>query len=862
VRRRRLGPFAWYASLKPDLIRRTAYVALVFRLTELAAGWILFRQSFAAASSRPEAAQLIFAAYGIANILLCACYRARRASRAIVLADLGTNLTGTVWMSALTGGVGSPIILIGAVKIAAYGVLFSPGLGSFACMTTLAGFMPLFAIELLVPHAGTVVLDWPPGVQHTIHLAFHATALSAILIGATWLFDELARKEQQVMAEAERSMAAAQREHAAAAVTGALLAVSEAVSRLSHPDEVLNKVVEVAPRVLAVDYCVVLLWSDATNTYRSAALGGVEPPVAARAAALQLPPEEAPDLEWVRRLGHCAVVNAVGLARLGIPPTPAILMAPLVSGGHFYGVIHFARRGGQNAFTQRDLVIADGIAAQTAVALERARLVDESRRLARAVESTTEAVVITDPEGRTVFANQAFLDLCGTVPERILGRRVLAEALEARATGAAQEGRSLLDHNWQGETRLRRPPAGDLPAQRPADCAIPVHVTVSVIRDAAGQAQGAVTILQDVSRQRELPQHMQRADRLAVAGELAAGVAHEVNNALAGILAQAQSAHTSADAAGLRDVLRRVETEGQRLADIVQRLVRFARPPTPQRGPVDVCALVCDTLQLMAYDLERAGVRSELAAPADLPVIVADVTLLQQVLLDLFTNAVEAMEPAGGTLRVSVTALPGWVAIEVHDTGIGIPAANLPHIFDPFYSTKETGTGLGLSVSYAIVTVHGGELAVQSTPGSGTAVTLRLPTAGVSPAARARTVLVVDDDDAVAATLTAMLSRDGMVVERAATGTAALAAIHASTFDAVFLDLRLPDLSGEEVYARLAAERPEVAQRVIFVTGGLWRPDAGGLRDRLPPQPTLGKPCTLAQIRDALRRLEEQRAAA
>ena len=856
MRRRRREPFAWYAGLKQELIRRTAYVALFFRLIEVIAGWILFRQSFAAASGRPDAAQLVFVGYGVANVVLCAWYRTRRASRPVVLTDLGINLTGTVWMAALTGGARSPIVLIGFVKIAAYGVLFSPGLGSFAFMTTLASLMPLFATEFLLPHAAMPGVNWPTAVQHSVNLTFQATALSAILIGTAWLFDELGRKEREVTAEAARATEAAQREHAAAAVTGALLAVSDAVSRLSRPDEVLNKVVEVAPRVLAVNYCAVLLWHEDSNTYRSAALGGVDPVLAERAAAVPLAPEEAPDLEWVRRLGHCAVVNAVGLTRLGVPHAPTILMAPLLSGGHFYGVIQFARRGGQNSFTQRDLAIADGIASQTAIALERARLVDESRRLVRAVESTTEAVVITDPEGRAVFANQAFANLYGAARERILGRTVLAEALEVPLTAPVPDGRSLLEQNWQGETRLRRP-AGDLPT----DTAIPVHVTVSVIRDLSGQTQGTVTILQDVSAEKELQRQLQRADRLAAAGELAAGVAHEVNNALVSILAQAERARESADAAGLRDALLRVETHGHRIADIVQRLLRFARPPTPQRGPVDLLALVRDTIQLMSHDLDRARVRSELLAPASLPLVVADAKLVQQVLVNLFTNAAQAMQPAGGTLRVTAKTLQNWVAVEVHDTGVGIPADDLPRIFDPFFSTKEKGTGLGLSVSDAIVNAHGGELLVQSTPGRGTVFTLRLPTTGVSVAAHIRTALVVDDDDAVAATLMAMLSRDGLSVERASTGTEALATLHNATFDAVFLDLRLPDLSGEEVYARLAADLPAVAQRVIFVTGGLWRPEGGGLRDRLPPQPTLSKPCTLAQIRDALSRLAEQCAA-
>jgi CheY-like chemotaxis protein len=137
-----------------------------------------------------------------------------------------------------------------------------------------------------------------------------------------------------------------------------------------------------------------------------------------------------------------------------------------------------------------------------------------------------------------------------------------------------------------------------------------------------------------------------------------------------------------------------------------------------------------------------------------------------------------------------------------------------------------------------------------------------LPVAAVEPATVPQTALLVDDDAAVAATLTHVLRREGLTVQCAASGGEALSVLARESFDAIFLDVRLPDITGPEVYRRLAAERPEMARRVIFVTGGLWRMGGRGLREKLPPQPMLSKPCTPAQIREALRLLRDARAAA
>ncbi len=849
---RDVSPFRF--GLKSDLIQQTALPMLAFRVLDGLAVWVLFNEAFLTEFTMPWLIHGVFFAYFAVNSFFCLRYRARRMSRATVLADLVTNLGTMTFLSGWTGGVNSPVVLVCLIKVAGYGVVYGPNTGTMAIVTMIAS-----TLVLIGGHLGgwwsIVSIDVVPAmVEQRLDFAFRIGVLGAILTGATWVFRQVAAKEDEAGAEARRARDAAQREHAGAIVTGALLAVSEAISRLTRIDEILNKVVDVAPRVLSVDYCGILLWNEETATYRGAAVSGVDPAMARRLAGLKLSPAEVPDLEWVRTLGHCAVIAPRGMARIGVPDSPTLLTAPLLSGGRFYGVVQFARRTGQHNFTQRDLTIADGVAGQTAVALERARLVEESRRLVRAVESTTEAVLITDRHRRAVFANEAFLQLFGLTRAEVLGRDALTLGGDVSEEWVRDVERTVAETSWRGEASARRKD-GTL---------FPVAFNTSLIRTEDNEVQGAVVIMQDISAQRKLQEQLHRADRLAAAGELAAGVAHEVNNALIGILGQAELARAPADAEALRAAMSRVEIQGRRIAEIVQGLLGFARPQPPQRGPVDLRDLVRDTLLLMAHDLGRSYIRSETRFAPDLPRVLADPKQIQQVLVNLFTNAAQAMEAhGGGTLVVNIEPAPGEVCMEIQDSGVGISPEDLPRVFDPFFSTKEHGNGLGLSVSYTIVQAHGGEMTVRSAVGKGTTFTLRLPAAAiVDGGALMRTVLLVDDDPAVAETLASMLTREGLNVHCAATGEEALAAVERDSFDAIFLDVRLPDIPGQEVYARLAAEHPDAARRVIFVTGGLWRVESRGFREKLPPQPTLSKPCTLAQIREALRLLRDTRAAA
>lgn len=220
-----------------------------------------------------------------------------------------------------------------------------------------------------------------------------------------------------------------------------------------------------------------------------------------------------------------------------------------------------------------------------------------------------------------------------------------------------------------------------------------------------------------------------RAEKLAALGRMAAGIAHEVNNPLQPILNCLEVAIEDTESGSQADVevLRVAEKEVQRIKSIVSRLLDFARPGTSEKTFVDLPALISEVLLLTTKQLERAGVRVTHRL-TDSPPIVGSATQLKQVLLNLVLNAMEAM-PEGGDLDIALYPENGGTVIRVQDSGIGMDDATVARIFDPFYSTKGEGTGLGLAVTYGIIEGHGGLIQVESQPWQGTRFTIWLPAA-------------------------------------------------------------------------------------------------------------------------------------
>lgn len=841
-------------GLQRSIIRDTAGSMLFIRIVEGMAAWLLYNAAYLDDSHYPWAVSIALTFYLVANLGLAYRYRAGDVRLTWILFDLVANLIPIGVAVHLTGGLASPLTMVFLIKMGGYAIVYGLDVG----ILSMLGTVLILAGSSLATYTGLTGPVRPIGIEteEQINIGTRVALLTLLVVAAFQLLGRIRRQTVDLRTEtsrardaAERAHAAAERESNAAAIAGTMMVVSDAVSRLTRLDDVLHTVVEVLPQVLDIDYCGVLSWDAMRSLYKGSAIAGVDDSMKEAFLKVSLSPEAAPDLEWVHRLEQCVLVPSLPQTPLGPDAVPSMLLAPLHSSGRFFGVLLFARRSSSSSFTERDITVADGVAAQVAIALERTQLIEDGRRMVQALDSTGECVVITDESANVVYVNPSFLLTLGYSESEILGRDALTMFTNVSPLWMADVIAAVQKGGWRGEALLPRVDGTSIPAL----------LDINLIRDEKGEMQGAVTIFDDLSERRRMEQQLHRADRLATAGEMAAGIAHEVNNALVGILRHASKAKDETDPAKLRHSFERVELQANRIADIVQGLLGFARPRPPERQAVSVRALLDETLEFQGYDLEKAHVRAEIDLPTDLPKIWVDHKQLQQVLVNLVTNARQAMSEHGGHLKLSARSDGRDVLIDVRDDGPGIAADQVARVFDPFFTTKESGTGLGLSVSYQIVRAHDGDISLESTPGSGTCFTLRLP---VAIEARTERALVIDDDEEVGATLVEMLQDEGLEADRVLSGNEALERLGGNgAYDVVFLDVRLPDIDGPEVYERLTNSNPTQARRVIFVTGGLWRNENGGLRQALGSQPVLPKPCTAAQIRQALQELRHQLAA-
>ncbi|HEY3382659.1 MAG TPA: ATP-binding protein [Vicinamibacterales bacterium] len=339
---------------------------------------------------------------------------------------------------------------------------------------------------------------------------------------------------------------------------------------------------------------------------------------------------------------------------------------------------------------------------------------------------------------------------------------------------------------------------------------------------------------------RDLYHQLLQAEKLASLGQTISGIAHELNNPLATILTWAERlSHRQVD-----DHTRRgldvIFSESERAARIVRNLLTFARKRHTTRAMVDINHIVEETMALRAYEQRVTNITVISALSAGLPQVFADPHQLQQVLLNLVINAEQAMLSAQGhgtlVVRTWHNAANDTVVLEVNDDGPGIPEEARTKIFDPFFTTKEVGkgTGLGLTVAYAIVQEHGGRIYVQAPEqGVGTSFFVELPTGdagAVRPPQpppevmaqdlpRGASVLLVEDEPALAQAVGDGLADAGFVVDRAGDGEEALACVNTRTYDLIVCDLKMPRVDGMEFYRLIAAEKPLLARRVIFVTG-------------------------------------------
>jgi signal transduction histidine kinase/BarA-like signal transduction histidine kinase len=371
-----------------------------------------------------------------------------------------------------------------------------------------------------------------------------------------------------------------------------------------------------------------------------------------------------------------------------------------------------------------------------------------------------------------------------------------------------------------------------------------VEVTARADRLARRRAVQVEALVRDVSERRRLDdqardiyQQLLQAEKMAALGQTISGVAHELNNPLATILSWAERLAEKAPDDATRHGLEVILGESERAARIVRKLLTFARKRQSTRSLIDLNQVVRDTLALRAHEQRQSNIEVVLAPAEGLPPVFADAHQMQQVLLNLVINAEQAMRSSHGrgslVLRTWHDAARDLVALQVSDDGPGIPTEMKSRIFDPFFTTKDTGegTGLGLTVAYAIVQEHGGSIGVETPPGGGASFTVELPVSGMERATRqgpaapqanvaqGATVLLVEDERSLALAVGEALTDAGLRVEHAGDGEEALARVRSRAYDLVICDLKMPKVDGRTLYRAIAAATPSLARRVIFVTG-------------------------------------------
>ncbi len=338
-------------------------------------------------------------------------------------------------------------------------------------------------------------------------------------------------------------------------------------------------------------------------------------------------------------------------------------------------------------------------------------------------------------------------------------------------------------------------------------------------------------------QQKQLEQKAQFASRLASVGELASGVAHEINNPLTGVIGYAHLLLIRDDLPqDMRHDIEIINEGSQRVASIVRKLLAFARQSKPQRSQVDINEIIATTLDLRAYELKTDNIKVATRFQPDLPTTIADSGQLQQVFLNLIINAETAMKltHGRGKLLIATERFDSTIRISFKDNGPGILKQDMNRVFEPFFTTREVGqgTGLGLSVCHGIISEHQGKIHVASKPGKGATFIVDLPIINEDkqlefpePSVEepekmtGARILVVDDELLIRRFVSRVLREEGHKVETADKAEDALKKIKSERYSLILLDIKMPGMSGIELYQQILEIAPSLKRRVTFITG-------------------------------------------
>ncbi len=416
----------------------------------------------------------------------------------------------------------------------------------------------------------------------------------------------------------------------------------------------------------------------------------------------------------------------------------AVALLPVILKGQVMGVVSLGERRGweRSPLDTAKINLCRALVNEMVMAIENARLYEETvqraeqiaraeQHLASVVESANDLVVSMDSEGRIMTWNRTAEQLSGFTLEEVAGKHL--------AHLGHKEHRTDMEAMLAQVARGQQARGTEMNLITKAGQRIPIAWNCSLMRDDGNHILGIVAIGRDLTERRRLEAQLIQSAKMASLGVMAGGIAHEIRNPLSVTSAAAQLFLESPDDEELRaECAEEIYSEIRRVSIIIENLLRFARPSEGHKTPVDINEALEDTLLLLRYQMTRQRIAWETELSPQLPPVMGNKNLLQQVFSNMILNACNAM-PDGGRLTIE-THLNADREVEIRftDTGCGIPEENLDRIFDPFFTTMPAGkgTGLGLSICYAIVEQHRGEIDVYSDIGVGSTFVTRLPVIG------------------------------------------------------------------------------------------------------------------------------------
>ncbi len=537
----------------------------------------------------------------------------------------------------------------------------------------------------------------------------------------------------------------------------------------------------------------------------------------------------------------------------GRVPRPLCILAEKafrVGGIHTIGFAYEGRLYGNaviglKAGVEADTELVEAYALLTSLALQRQSAEQETRqaeatlrRLAQAVNQAAESICIVDPAGRIEYVNPAFERVSGYRSEELVGKspRILKSGIQDAAFYRDRWNTVTAGNTWSGRIVNKRKD-GVLYTE---DC------TISPVKDETGAIEHFVGAKRDVSREIKMEEQVRQSQRLESVGQLAAGVAHDLNNLLSPILGYAELLLLDLNPTGkAHGQMREIVKAGERSRDLIRQLLAFGRRQMLELKVTDLRSVVREVKGLLRRMI-REDIAIETAFGESPCNALIDRGQIEQVLVNMTLNAQDAMAD-GGSLVIEVShavleeqycnahtgVTPGrYVQLTVSDTGQGMDERIREHIFEPFFTTKgKLGTGLGLSTVYGIIKQHGGHIWVYSEQGKGTTFKMYLPasleeTVRQGPPAKAQdlprgseTILVAEDNEMVRSLARAILEKQGYRVLVAANGGEALQALtdHAGQIDLLLTDVVMPDMNGKELFERVSQTHPGL--RVLFMSG-------------------------------------------